>query len=62
MTNDPFVAGSAVKKLVEYEAVDPATVRTYQDAERNSTSVVPRLLKAFEGVAGPASKAIMGGE
>lgn len=62
MTDDPFVAGSAVKKLVEYEAVDPATVRTYQDAESNSTAVVPRLLKAFQQVSGVAAKGLGGGE
>ena len=61
MTDDPFVAGSAVKKLVEYEAVDPATVRTYQDAESNSTAVVPRLLKAFQQVSGAAATSLGGG-
>ena len=61
MTDDPFVAGSAVQKLVEYEAVDPATVKSLQDSAKTDHRVVPRLLQTAQQVIGPAAKAMGGG-
>ena len=56
MTEDPFVAGSTVKKMVEFEAVDPATVKTFQDSQKMDRRIVPRLLNVFQEAAGKAAK------
>ena len=61
MTDDPFVAGSAVQKLVEYEAVDPATVKSLQDSAKSEHRVVPRLLSTAQQVLAPAVKSMAGG-
>lgn len=62
MTEDPFVAASTVKKMVEFEAVDPATVKTFQDVQKQDRRIVPRLLGAFQEAAGKAAKGAIEGD
>ena len=53
MTRDPFAAGSAVKKMVEYEAVDPDTVSAYKNLERDQRpNLVSGMLRTVGSVAG----------
>ena len=43
MTEDPDTAASTVKKIVEYESVDPSTVRTLQQNQQDPSSFTRRL-------------------
>jgi len=50
LTRDPFVAGSAVAKMIQYEGVDPSTVKTLLETQRADNQPVRRMLEAAKGV------------
>lgn len=52
MAKDPFVAASTVKKLIEFDTIDPQTVKNLQENQRSSRSPVTRLVQIAGQAAG----------
>ena len=53
MTRDPFAAGSAVKKMTEYEAIDPETVEAYQKIENDQRgNLITGILRGVGSIVG----------
>jgi len=50
LTRDPFVAGSTVAKMIQYEGVDPSTIKTLVDIQKSDSQPGRRLLEAARGV------------
>ena len=50
MTRDPFVAGSAVSKMVQYDVVDPATIKTLLETQKSDNRPGTRLIDAARQV------------
>jgi hypothetical protein len=51
LTRDPQVAGSAVAKMVQYEIIDPATVKTLLETQKADNQPGRRLLDSAQEIA-----------
>jgi hypothetical protein len=50
LTRDPHVAGSAVAKMIQYEVVDPATIKTLLETQKADNQPGRRLIDAARTV------------